>query len=242
MKNSHKTLVLFDIDGTLTQVTDKSIAYWEFRLRAVFEETYHVPVTIPLDVNSYNGMVDKKIMWKIAQLVGISRERFDEKFLEGRDVFHKYLKAAVKDGSITYAPIQDAMQLVRRLPPPPAIYYGLVTGNVEKNAWLKLKNAGYDGHFHFGAFGDSMEEREDLVREGIAQAKKRFGRTFLAEEVVVIGDTVHDIRAAKAAGVMALGVATGHLDTVASLIAAGADLAVSSLLDERVLTLLGLSQ
>ena len=244
MKKNHakkaKKLVLFDIDGTLTTVTDKSIEYWKRRLAAVFEDVFHKPINFELQIKNYNGMVDRKVLWKIAEELGISQADFDSKFDQAKTVFHEYLQEAVNDGKVEYFPISDAQRLVENLPNHPHISVGLVTGNVEKNGWLKLQSASLNRHFVVGGFGDTVVERVDLVKLAIQNASSYYGEEFLAEEIIVIGDTVHDIVAARGANVFALGVATGHTDTKEMLEAAGADLVVDSLLDERVFALLAI--
>jgi phosphoglycolate phosphatase-like HAD superfamily hydrolase len=237
-KSPKEKLVLFDIDGTLTSVTDKSIAYWKKRIATVFEKVFDTPVAFELEIKNYNGMVDKKVLWKIAEELGISKNVFEEKFDEANGVFHEYLKDAIAQGFVQYFPIVDARSLVEKLPNNPHITYGLVTGNVEKNGWLKLQSAALEKHFEVGGFGDTVYERVDLVHIAIDRVSKHYQKSFLKDQIVVIGDTVHDIVAARGAGVYALGVATGHTDTKEMLEAAGADLVVDSLLDSRVLTLL----
>lgn len=240
-KKKAKKLVLFDIDGTLTTVTDKSIEYWKRRLAAVFETVFHTPISFPLNIKNYNGMVDRKVLWKIAEELGITQEEFDAKFDEAKEVFHSYLSEAVNEGKVEYFPIVDAQRLVEQLPNHDHIFVGLVTGNVEKNGWLKLQSASLNRHFVVGGFGDTVVERVDLVKLAIKNASKYYGKEFLLEEIIVIGDTIHDIVAARGANVFALGVATGHTDTKEMLQQAGADLVVDTLLDDKVIDLLELS-
>jgi phosphoglycolate phosphatase-like HAD superfamily hydrolase len=99
---------------------------------------------------------------------------------------------------------------------------GLATGNIEAGARLKLERVGLWHHFPFGGFGSDARERAELVRVAIARAQGRSGVTFTADAIWVIGDTPRDITAAHAAGVRAIGVATGPYDE-AALAAAGAD-------------------
>ena len=99
---------------------------------------------------------------------------------------------------------------------------GLATGNVEAGARLKLERVGLWHHFPFGGFGSDARERAELVRVAIVRARQRSGVAFTADAIWVIGDTPRDVAAAHAAGVRAIGVATGPHDE-AALAAAGAD-------------------
>jgi phosphoglycolate phosphatase len=99
---------------------------------------------------------------------------------------------------------------------------GLATGNIQAGARLKLERVGLWRHFPFGGFGSDAPARAELVRVAIARARQRSGVAFTADAIWVIGDTPRDIAAAHAAGVRAIGVATGPHD-VDALQAAGAD-------------------
>ncbi len=83
---------------------------------------------------------------------------------------------------------------------------GVATGNVEAAAELKLRHAALAGFFRFGGYGSDSWQRAELVACAIERA-----RAFSAPEAtsVVVGDTAHDIAAARACGVAVCAVATG---------------------------------
>jgi len=83
---------------------------------------------------------------------------------------------------------------------------GLVTGNFRKSANLKLDHYGIARFFEGGGFGEVSVDRADVVKAAIENVAD--GRA--PEDVFVIGDTPHDITAALANGVKAVGVATGN--------------------------------
>jgi len=83
---------------------------------------------------------------------------------------------------------------------------GLATGNLERIAWRKLEACGLRSFFAFGSFSDHRELRADVVRWGVAEARRRLGQQA---SVYVVGDTPADIQAARAAGVPVIAVATG---------------------------------
>jgi len=82
---------------------------------------------------------------------------------------------------------------------------GVATGNVRGGAEAKLAAAGLDGRFVLGGYGCDSHLRAELVAAAIARARQRGP----VREVVVIGDTVHDISAARACGAIACAVTTG---------------------------------
>ncbi len=85
-----------------------------------------------------------------------------------------------------------------------------------------------------------------LLEKLISHAKKFFQITFQPKDVVVIGDTVFDIRCGKAIGAQTIAVTTGgHLVTKVdpkagtyknALAQEHPDLLVDSLMDQKVLT------
>jgi phosphoglycolate phosphatase len=99
---------------------------------------------------------------------------------------------------------------------------GLVTGNLEPIAWLKMEALGIKDCFslpHFGGFGSdfcsgdvdaSFNDRAEFIRIARARAAERHGLADAAiAEQFHIGDAPTDVEAAELAGASAIGVATG---------------------------------
>ena len=113
------------------------------------------------------------------------------------------------------------------------ITQGLLTGNFEETGLMKLQGAGLDPElFRVRVWGDHSPHdppaREHLPGVAIERVSALWGRPARGEEVLVIGDTPHDIACARAHGCRALGVATGKY---ARGQLAHADLAVDNLGD-----------
>jgi phosphoglycolate phosphatase-like HAD superfamily hydrolase len=79
-----------------------------------------------------------------------------------------------------------------------------------------------------GAFGSDESERDRLPAIAIERARRLTGRPFEGRDAVVIGDTPADVRCARAAGALAVAVATGR-PTRAELEASGPDILLDSL-------------
>jgi phosphoglycolate phosphatase-like HAD superfamily hydrolase len=107
---------------------------------------------------------------------------------------------------------------------------GLLTGNYEESARLKLERFGLWRHFPFGAFGGDAAEREHLVPVAIERARKAGMREVAASDVVVVGDTPLDVACGRANAARVLAVATGSFG-LGALREAGADYAVADLSD-----------
>src|SRR5690606_32836155 len=87
---------------------------------------------------------------------------------------------------------------------------------------------GLDVRFAFGGFGCDAHDRPDVLRAGALRGAARLGAPLEACRVVVVGDTPHDLTAARAIGATSVAVTTGSFDASA-LRAAGADVVVERL-------------
>lgn len=86
---------------------------------------------------------------------------------------------------------------------------GLVTGNLEQGARIKLKNAGLDRYFRFGGYGSDSEDRTSLTRIGIQRGAHTIAPAPV-EGAFVIGDTPLDIHHGHAAGARVIAVASAR--------------------------------
>ncbi len=102
---------------------------------------------------------------------------------------------------------------------------GLATGNTHAGARVKLSRAGLWERFGFGGYGSDSAVRAEVVAKAIERGTAQVGR---ADHVVVVGDTMHDVRAAKACEAMCVAVTTGT-EPRGALEAGGADLVIDSL-------------
>jgi phosphoglycolate phosphatase-like HAD superfamily hydrolase len=94
---------------------------------------------------------------------------------------------------------------------------GLATGNFSEAATIKLRHYGIADYFQGGGFGEVSTERADVV----AAAIRNVANGAAPDDILVVGDTPHDITSALENNVVAVGVATGNF-TTDELSAAGA--------------------
>lgn len=107
------------------------------------------------------------------------------------------------------------------------IHIALATGNFREAAWMKVEHYGIREYFSDeGAFGEESLDRSEMVRLGV----ERFAGDLAPEDIVIIGDTPHDVSAALDNGLVAVGVATGTY-TVDQLRDSGAHLAFHNFAD-----------
>lgn len=88
---------------------------------------------------------------------------------------------------------------------------GLITGNMEPAARIKLRHFGLDHHFAFGGFGGDHQDRDDVAAMAVSKAKQRQLEQRVSKPFsgVVIGDTPNDVSCARSQGLDVIAVATG---------------------------------
>ena len=72
----------------------------------------------------------------------------------------------------------------------PDVAQGLLTGNVERGARIKLEHYGVWHYFEFGAFGDDSALRNDLGPHALRRAKEKHAADFDPANTFIIGDTL----------------------------------------------------
>jgi phosphoglycolate phosphatase-like HAD superfamily hydrolase len=113
-----------------------------------------------------------------------------------------------------------------------SVVLGLVTGNIESCARIKLQQFDLHHHFVLGAFGNEHADRNDIARLALRRVEESLPPATRLRAVFLIGDTPFDIAAAKSIDATSIAVATGKFD-VAALRAAGAGVALADLSDTR---------
>lgn len=218
-----RLLVLFDIDGTLILSGRAGVR----GMNVAFERLYGI--TGALDRISMAGRTDRAIV--IDALRAIDRDATDAEILRVRDAYCESLAAEiVKPVTDPYGVLPGVVSALDALATRSHVGVGLLTGNFERGAAIKLGHFDLRTRFAFGAFGDDHVDRRDLVPVALARAHEAIRDVPPASRVVVIGDTPLDIDCAKAHGARAVGVATGPF-SASDLSAAGADLTLETLED-----------
>jgi phosphoglycolate phosphatase len=216
-------LALFDIDGTLLR---EGVAPKLAFARALLE-TYET--TGPIGGFRFAGMTDPQCVSEIMRQAGLSEEviRDRRSACLDRYVSHLTLEMRNHDGAKLYPGVKE---LLARLTTREDVLVGLLTGNVQRGAMLKLDRFKLGGYFRFGAFGDEHEDRGELARIALEKAERIVGRRVSGEEATVIGDTPRDVACARAIGARAVIVATGLISRD-ELLAAEPDIILDSFED-----------
>jgi phosphoglycolate phosphatase-like HAD superfamily hydrolase len=216
---SARVAVLFDIDGTLISTGGAGAASW----RLAFDELYGIPADIGEFTDT--GMTDPDVGRKTFEAV-MSREPERKEFTRLLERRLHYLHRTVEE-SEDYRVLPGVDELLPKLIDD-GYLLGLVTGNVEAAAHIKLNRARLNRFFSFGGYGSDANDRGELTRIALERAALVYGEAIAPEQALVVGDTPRDVEGAHAAGLECVGVGSHHFN-VEQLRDAGADYVVASL-------------
>ena len=195
-------LALFDIDCTLI---DAHGAGGRAIVRAI-DATYGV--TGGLDGYTFHGRTDPGIIVDLATRWGAPDDEVRSGLEACLATYVDLLEEEVAAGTMEVLP--GVRELVADLAADERVLLGLLTGNTEAGAVVKLAPTGFAGLFAVGAYGSDSPERSDLPAFAIGRATALTGRRYRGKEIAIIGDTPADILCGVDHAVKAIGVATGR--------------------------------
>ena len=211
-----KKLVLFDIDGTLVSTGGAGTR----SMNLAFNELFGVQdafKNIPMA-----GKTDLQIMKEGLKTHGLPHlDGNVEKMMNG---YIKFLQIEINNPMKHLMPgIKESLALLNEM----SMTIGLLTGNLEKGAKIKLGAFNLNEYFLDGAFGSDDEDRDKLLPIAIDKFSGK-GFKFFPADCIVVGDTPRDVRCAKIHGAGCIAVATGPYSKEA-LLDTKADIVIDSL-------------
>jgi len=213
--------VLFDIDGTLLVTGGAGGVAWQ----RGFEELYGVEADIAEHTDA--GMTDPEIV-KIVFREVIGREGSQAERSKAIAAYLEHLPDAVAE-SDGYRVMPGVEELLGRLIDG-GVLLGLVTGNIEAAAHIKLARGRLNRFFAFGGYGSDSADRTEVTKAALRRGELVSGGTFQNSSCISVGDTPRDVTAGHGAGIRVVGVATGSY-SVDQLDDAGADWAIPQVSD-----------
>jgi len=221
-------LVLFDIDGTLVLTGGAGV---RAMTRACDE--------IVGSSNALHGVaVAGRTDWIILSdaLERMGRDLDAQLFAALRDRYVTYLRDEIQvPGHGVKAVMPGIQALLDDLQARDGVYLGLLTGNFEAGARIKLEYFDLWRYFQCGAFGDDAADRNALVPFAVSRARECGVPDLAPRDILVVGDTPHDIACARAVGATPVAVATGMF-TTEQLRDSGADIVFRDLSDTAAFT------
>lgn len=194
-------LVLFDIDGTI--LTDRGAS------RDAFRDALEAVYGYDGDLSRYDfsGRTDPQIARMVLRDHGLTDDAIDscmealwEIYLEGLG------RNATRERVLVLPGIRE---LVAALQEHEDVVLALLTGNIERGARLKLAGAGMNDYFAFGAFGSDSADRNELPPIAVTRASDHCSHRFTGAEVVIIGDSIYDVRCGVPYQATTIAVASG---------------------------------
>ena len=197
-------VALFDIDGTLVSMGG---AAKEAFVRALRET---VGREIVSDGVSFGGKTDPQIARELLAKNGVAGGDMEGAIAA---TVRRYLVHFERDLPRAQGArlLPGVRELLLALTGRGDVAVALLTGNVEAGARLKLGFFDLGRHFDFAvsAFGSDHHDRYELPGIVLERARRRFGQQVLGTDLVILGDSEHDVRCGRAVGARALAVATG---------------------------------
>ena len=195
-------LFLFDIDGTLVSVRGAGRS----ALARALEETYGTAGAI--DRYDFRGRTDLRIVHDLMTDAGVDADRIRSRLDDCFEAYVRELARLIGDGSRVRV-LPGVAEVVRRLGARGDALVGLLTGNIEAGARIKLAPTGLWPLFRVAAYGGDDADRRRLPP--IARERARaLGHDVTFDRITIIGDTPLDVECARGCGALAVAVATGQ--------------------------------
>jgi phosphoglycolate phosphatase len=195
-----RRLVLFDIDGTL--ISDGGVS------RAAFASAL-------LDIYNYSGELrrydfagrtDPQIAHMVLRDAGWSERDIDQRMPR---LWESYLDGLQRHERSRVRELPGVRSLLDALRADARVTLGLLTGNIEPGARLKLSGPALNDYFPFGAFGSDSPRRDELPPVAIHRAEEFSGHRFRGRDVVIIGDSIYDVRCGVPHAATTIAIASG---------------------------------
>jgi len=196
-------LVMFDIDGTLTETMKVDEECFVRSFKAVFGFA-----DINTDWSHYPRTTDSGIF----QDVFTSRIGRSPTAQETSQFRQHFIQSLADAASLSpFTPVAGADRLLSRLAQGGSHRVSLATGGWRDSARLKMASAGMCFDVYPAASADDALDRESIMRLSRQRAAERYGESFAC--TVYVGDGVWDARACRSVGIPFIGIATGSRAT-----------------------------
>ena len=216
-------LILFDIDGTLIDSGGAGTRSLDLALKELFS------IDNAFQGISMAGKTDTQIIKEGLLKHGISVNGNIDAVITA---YLKYLRKEINNDRKHVKP--GIYNLLNTLSFMKDIGSGLLSGNLESGARIKLEPFKLNYYFPTGAFGSDDEDRNNLLPVAVKRFEELFRRKIEIDNCIVVGDTPRDVECAHIYGAMCIGVTTGPYSFEA-LTEAGADYVVQDLLNQNTL-------
>ena len=199
-------LLLFDIDGTLLRSNGAGRRAMNKGLAGMLGKE-----KLNLEGIDFGGRTDPQIIRDILLANGLNTSEAEKTLDVALEAYVKAYTETFQNEYVTA--LVGAVDLVKRLADYDHIQLALLTGNVQTTAYVKVGAIGLDDFFPFGAFGSDYEDRAHLPGVAVERALAHNGQTYSEKNIIIIGDTKHDILCGRHLNVFSIAVSTGHYNS-----------------------------
>jgi phosphoglycolate phosphatase-like HAD superfamily hydrolase len=196
-------LLLFDVDGTLVNAGGAG----RVAVTSALTEVYGT--TGAIDGYDFRGRTDPRIVFDLLGDAGWDEADIRARLSTYFGVYLRELDALLADGERVRV-LPGVVDVVQALSARDDAVVGLLTGNIEPGARVKLRSTGLWPLFRVGAFGSDDADRRRLPEIARRRTHEALGHDIPFDRVTIIGDTPLDVDCARAAGAAAVAVATGR--------------------------------
>jgi phosphoglycolate phosphatase len=192
--------VLWDIDGTLLVTGGAGAVAWQ----RAFKEQWGAEANI--EEHTQAGMTDPEIAAIIFREV-IGRDGTEQERAAAIAGYLAHLEDAVNE-STGYRIMPGIEEILPRLVAQ-GVLQGIVTGNIEAAAQIKLARGNLNRYFQFGGYGSDSSDRTEVTEKALERGEGVLAASLDRAEAISVGDTPRDVSAGHGAGIRVVGVATG---------------------------------
>ncbi len=200
--SGNATLLIWDVDGTLTD----SAGLTRVAFDKAFEDIYAISGST-VGIKPF-GRTDPQIFREMLGNSNLHEDDFPEQFRKFSVQTSHHLERilASSDKPRLHYGVGELLDL---LVVEDDIFLALGTGNIERNARLKLEKHSINHHFPVGGFGSDDEDRTALIKVALLKSREYYCIDFDEINTWVIGDTYFDIQCGNNIGANTIAVATG---------------------------------
>jgi len=194
-------VVLFDIDGTLVSSQISELDERRRYVDAIRDVTRKVPLVSP---SRFAGMVDPQICRIILAETGLDEKSIESCLPKVLSRMSQVYRKMPKKIALNHG-VRELLEILIRSK---SHVLGVLTGNLSSIGKEKLAAAGIERYFQEGFYADHFVDRFVLVDYAANTCVSKY-RLSEIKNVLIIGDTPLDVKAANAAHATSIGVASG---------------------------------
>lgn len=224
-------ILLWDIDGTLMRST-RAGSFKDYTI-PMLEEVFGTAGRLP--EMKVSGMTDLQIVGEALKHEGFTHDHIRERVHELRESYMKAMHKFTGNGEEVFELLPGVREALQAVAEHPRYHSGLLTGNIEPAAYLKMELLGLADFFNVpGAFGDESHDRRDLPALAAERIRKHLGVDLAPAQFIIIGDTPNDIECARHFGARSVALGTGRFYSTEQLLDCSPDAFIPNLADTQL--------